>query len=184
MYCVCVCVLCNCSPTCFLMQIMLNSFSLDYEAPANGKKGHRRESAENRRTVRVEAKGKKWRKIMKERRKKREKKEKLIRKRREKRDEYLRNNPFFVPIASAEEGFKRRILGGGMNMRDEWAMRRKKRFKERAKLWSTLPRPRNVEAYIKVTTGSGADEANEVCYRSPLNWSTSETEVLLLPILV
>ena len=59
-----VCVLCNCSPTCFLMQIMLNSFSLDYEAPANGKKGHRRESAENRRTVRVEAKGKKWRKII------------------------------------------------------------------------------------------------------------------------
>ena len=122
---------------------------------------------------------------MKERRKKREKKEKVIRERREKREEYLRKNPFFVPIASAEEGLKRRILGGGMNMRDEWAMRRKKRFKERAKLWSTLPRPRNVEAYIKYRTGgSGADEANEVRYRSPTNWSTSETEVLLLPILV
>lgn len=123
--------------------------------------------------MRLKAKGNRWNKKMEEKRKKRER-----------REDELRNNPFYVPIASAKEGLKRRIQGGGMNRQDEWGMRRIKLSKEKRKRFDALPRPRNVEAYNCRTTGSSDDEPNVVSYSSPLHWSTSETEVLLQPKLV
>ncbi len=155
------------------MQLLYAFCVPDYEARAQSKIGHRRESAESRRTVRLKAKGNRWNKKMEEKRKKRER-----------REDELRNNPFYVPIASAKEGLKRRIQGGGMNRQDEWGMRRIKLSKEKRKRFDALPRPRNVEAYNCRTTGSSDDEPNVVSYSSPLHWSTSETEVLLQPKLV